>query len=223
MKLTNLMTILRLALLPMLLLICNLHLLAPVSPTQFIYQQDMVDAGEWWRLITHPFVHVSWYHLLLDSTAVLLIWRELPRSSFMEKSFIACWCAAGGLLGALLFSPLVHQTGYCGLSGMGHGMMFYLGLCWLFYSPADESTARFTSPAFYGGLTLVALGGLKGLYEAISGKVVFASFHHGSIGVPIVEAHLGGIISGGICFSMVHLFTLAKKRNWFSGAPVQEF
>src|SRR6476659_2296856 len=34
-----------------------------------VFQPVAVRSGEWWRVLTHPFVHVTWYHLLLDATA----------------------------------------------------------------------------------------------------------------------------------------------------------
>ena len=31
-----------------------------------------VGGGQWWRLLTHPFVHVSAWHLLLDASIYIL-------------------------------------------------------------------------------------------------------------------------------------------------------
>ena len=47
--------------------ICNLHLLLGRDPTSLIFDTARVADGQCWRIVTHPFVHVSWYHLLLDS------------------------------------------------------------------------------------------------------------------------------------------------------------
>src|SRR6478735_2634518 len=42
-----------------------------------MFRPDAVAAGEWWRLLTHPFVHVTWYHLLLDASAFFLLYHGL--------------------------------------------------------------------------------------------------------------------------------------------------
>ena len=42
---------------------------------------EPVYAGEWWRVFTHPFVHLTWYHLLLDGTAYLALYHSLLESA----------------------------------------------------------------------------------------------------------------------------------------------
>src|SRR5262245_14825231 len=39
-----------------------------------MFQSAAVAHGQWWRLFTHPFVHVTWYHLLLDGTAFFTLY-----------------------------------------------------------------------------------------------------------------------------------------------------
>jgi membrane associated rhomboid family serine protease len=47
-------------------------MLAGVSPSLFAYFPGAVQQGEWWRVLTHPFVHVSWYHLRLCVAAFFM-------------------------------------------------------------------------------------------------------------------------------------------------------
>src|SRR5687768_12103865 len=59
-----------------------------------------VAHGEWWRILTHPFVHVSWYHLLLDGSAFLMLYAELAHWTTQRRlSAIGC-CGAGSLVAA---------------------------------------------------------------------------------------------------------------------------
>ena len=47
------------------------------------FRPSAVGDGEWWRLLTHPFIHVSWYHLFLDGVAFFILYRGLEeRSAF---------------------------------------------------------------------------------------------------------------------------------------------
>ena len=200
----------------------NLHLFLPTSPALFIYQHDKVALGEWWRLITHPFVHVSWYHLLLDSAAVLLLLNEIPKASSIGKLLIAFCCGAGSLTGAIVFSPLLEHTGYCGLSGVAHGLMFFLGLSWLKMATPKSSGSKGNTSYLIGGITLLVLSGMKSLYETVSGKVVFSTLHPGEIGIPIVEAHLGGVIGGAIAYLLLQLMQLTQKTLLLSAATHQE-
>ena len=61
----------------LLLGLLNLPLLAGHSTAALAFQVDAVAGGEWWRILTHPFVHVSWYHLLLDGAAFLILYANL--------------------------------------------------------------------------------------------------------------------------------------------------
>src|SRR5436309_13300085 len=51
------------------LILFNLPVLADSFFHSLTFQSDAVRNGQWWRLFTHPFVHLIWYHLLLDGTA----------------------------------------------------------------------------------------------------------------------------------------------------------
>jgi len=63
--------------LAVLLLLANGHLWGLRYAEWLIFLPDAVAAGEWWRAITHPFVHASWWHLALDGIAFALAYRGL--------------------------------------------------------------------------------------------------------------------------------------------------
>lgn len=186
-----------------LLITCNLHLLQGSPPSGLIYSNQQVAAGEWWRILTHPFVHVSGYHLLLDGAAVMLLWSELKMYSTTIRLYAAAICAISSLVAAVWLSPYLAQSGYCGLSGMAHGLMLFLGLVWLF-SPSQGGMPDFVGNSVkIGGGLLVLLSGGKALYEVVTGNVLFNSYHLGELGIPIVHAHLGGALGGLLCWLLI--------------------
>lgn len=190
-------------------LLSNLHLLTGVQPTSFLFETSSVLKGEWWRIFTHPFVHVSWYHLILDSAAILLLWRELYHLSRLEKLLVSLACGAMSLIFAICFSPHIHQYGLCGFSGVAHGLTVFLGWSWLCAAMRDNPAHRRWLTA--AGLTLTLATIIKSILEMISGSVVFSSLHIGELGIPIVEAHLGGVAGGCLAFC---LFYLSNRKSF---------
>lgn len=182
------------------LMICNVHLFHNTSPSSLIYKNELVAAGEWWRIITHLFVHVSWYHLILDALAVGFLWQEIDLKSSTQKILVALTCGGTSLLGSIWFSPYIEQVGYCGLSGVAHGLMFFLGLLWIYWALQEKRKIDSQLAGFGGGVLLLLLSGAKSVVEIVSGSVLFSELHMGDLGVPIVEAHLGGVIGGAVAF-----------------------
>lgn len=172
---------------------CNLHLFRGVAPSALIYSHDAVMAGQWYRILTHSLVHVSWYHLLLDGscTVVLLRTMDIPAP---VKIGAALFCQLSSLLFSVLFSPLIRLTGFCGLSGIGHGLMFMAGILWLFPKKQEQPGGR--GARIFGGLfCLLSLA--KSFAELYTGDLFLLSSHQGYLGTPIIHAHAGGVIGGG--------------------------
>ena len=189
-----------------LLLICNLPLFHGSVSSTLIFKREMVAAGEWWRIITHLFVHVSWYHLLLDGAAVALLWREIYAGSLVKKIFVATICGASSLAAAVWFSPYIEQSGYCGLSGLAHGLMFFLGLSWIKQAFSGKLQGYgVDSRQLTAGIILASISGVKSIIEVITGSVLFSQLHMGDLGQPIVEAHLGGVMGGLVAFMILML------------------
>ena len=63
-----------------------------------LFLPDAVRAGEWWRVLTHPFVHVTWYHLLLDGAAFFLLYNELQTEPVLRRAGYLFASGAGSLL-----------------------------------------------------------------------------------------------------------------------------
>jgi rhomboid family GlyGly-CTERM serine protease len=175
----------------LLIALFNLPLLTGGFSTQFIYHLDAVNGGEWWRVFTYPFVHVSCYHLVLDALAFFLAYAELHHRRFPERLAFVAAASAGSLLAALVASPLITEQGLCGLSGIAHGLTAVVSLEMLRRS--DDPVSRWSSLFCFVGVTG------KSLLELVTGQVLFASWHLGWLGTPIAACHAGGVL-GALMF-----------------------
>ncbi|HTD67814.1 MAG TPA: rhombosortase [Candidatus Limnocylindria bacterium] len=189
-----------------LLAIANAPLLSREWNEQLVFFPDRVANGEWWRIVTHPFVHVSWYHLLLDGAAFLMLFAELRHWSPFAR-LNAVGASAFGSLAAALTSPAVSSIGFCGLSGVAHGLMAITAIEMIRRAGAWEQRAGWCSLA-------VVLG--KAALEAATGNVVLASLHFGLMGVPIAVCHAGGVIGGLVMYG---LRSARDPRSVTSPAP----
>ncbi len=142
-------------------------------------------SGKWWRLFTHPFVHVSWYHLFLDAGAFFLLYTGLEEKSIIRKIIYLVICGGSSWAAAMVFSPLIASVGLCGLSGTAHGLMALSGL---------EMMHKKTH--WWVGLLSFLMVVSKSIYEMIVGEVVFAFMHMGLCGSPLAPCHLGGVVGG---------------------------
>lgn len=89
-----------------------------------VFNRRLISQGEYWRLFSGHFLHTNGYHLLLNLSALLLLWA-LHGNFYHYKNysllftFCALFCSA-----ALYFlSPDIKQ--YVGLSGVLHGIFVF--------------------------------------------------------------------------------------------------
>ena len=167
--------------------VANAPLLAGHCWYALMFQPEAVRAGQWWRLLTHPFVHVTWYHLLLDGAAFFILYHSLLEKSLSRRLA----CILGSTLGSLVaaWSSPTAANGLCGLSGVAHGLMAISALELL---AAHEPY----SPEWPVGLATFAFVVAKAAYEALSGRMLFAFLDFGLLGSPVSVSHAGGIIGG---------------------------
>ncbi|MDP7421585.1 MAG: rhombosortase [bacterium] len=163
-----------------------------VFETMMFLPEKVLD-GQWWRFLTHPFVHVSWYHLLLDGAAFLLLYTQLAEPSRLKRTWYVLTCGAFSLLSAAIALPASNAVGYCGLSGIGHGLMAVCALE-MINSPSNDRTVR------KAGFWCLGLLSAKCLVETVTGTMVFTFAHGSLIGSPIALAHVGGIIGGLVTY-----------------------
>lgn len=172
-----------------LLMILSGPMLFGSSFQSLIFQSAAVKGGEWWRILTHPFVHVTWYHLLLDASAFFLLYNGLIERKTSRRLAYVVAGAAGSLLLSWLASPVIAISGLCGLSGIAHGLMAVSAVEMM----RGQSPA---SPEWRIGASTFALVVGKAAYEAITGHILFGFLYFGLVGDPVAVSHAGGIVGG---------------------------
>ena len=168
------------------LAIVNSPLLGGAWNAPLAFLPERVIHGQWWRVLTHPFVHVSWYHLLLDGAAFFMLYAELREWSSHRRLLAVAASATGSLLAALT-SPVVFANGFGGLSGVAHGLMAI--------SAVEMIRGDRTWERRAGWCALILVIGKAGL-EAATGNVALACLHFGLMGVPVAACHAGGVVGG---------------------------
>ena len=190
----------------------NLPLAVGSVAESMILSPGHVLDGQLWRVFTHPFVHVSWYHLLLDAAAFFMLYMQLAEQSRAKRTLYVVGCGISSLLAAIVVLGRIDSIGYCGLSGIGHGLMAVCALEMIRGASPNKSTKQ------VGVLCLGLLVG-KCLVEAFTGKMVFSFFHTDLIGSPVALAHGGGALGGCVMYmvfnglSFVPSYCSAIKRR----------
>jgi rhomboid family GlyGly-CTERM serine protease len=169
------------------LLALNLPVLFGRGSEPFSFSLEAVHNGQWWRLFSHPFVHVSWYHLLLDGAAFLTLYQSLLDPSWLRRvSFVAA-SAAGSLVTSWAATDL--SAGLCGLSGVAHGLMAVSAIELVANFPSGSSERRVGWISL--GLVLAKAG-----CEALTGQMFLGFLHFGLLGTPVAVSHAGGVLGG---------------------------
>jgi len=195
----------------LILVLLNVSLLRGQVAESFIFHPAAVTEGEWWRWVTHPFVHVTWYHLLLDAGAFLMLYEGLVTHSWKRRIGYVLFGVAGSLLFTWAFSPSFTLMGLCGLSGVAHGLMVVSGLEMLIQPSADTVQKRI-------GLGLVLVVVVKAGWEWVTGQSFMSFMHFGMMGTPLVVCHAGGVVGGLLAFGLFHLKDRGAGRKACSGA-----
>jgi rhomboid family GlyGly-CTERM serine protease len=175
-----------------LIALANTHLLGGALGPSLIFMPDAVVTGEWYRLLSFPFVHVTWYHLLLDAGAFLLLYKEIEDTRLRDRITYLTLCGGLSLAAAWIASPLIDEVGLCGLSGIAHGLMAIAALRMM--QRGDERKM---------GLAMFVVVVLKAMYEALTGTVMFEFLHFGLCGSPVAVSHAGGVLGGILGFYLL--------------------
>lgn len=156
------------------------------------YDHGLIAQGEWWRLLTGSFVHLSAWHLFLNELGIVVLVLLAP-----ERLSPAVWlrrvlCLDLGMA-AGMFWLAPHVQWYVGMSGVIHGL-FVLALGRQVVQQRD----------------LIALGCLvfllgKLAWEMFAGAPVSDEAAIG--GSVVLESHLYGSLSALIYGVVFHSFT----------------
>lgn len=141
------------------------------------YDRTAIAAGQWWRLLTAHFVHLSWRHAVLDLAGLVLLWFLFARD-LDPWAWAAVTLAAAAAIDCGLWLRDPQVTWYLGLSGVLHGVLAAAAFVRL--------RRRDLEGWILAGLLLAKLA-----YEQIHGAMPFA----GDMPV-IVDAHLYGALGG---------------------------
>ena len=184
------------------------------SATQtMIFHPAAVLGGEWWRVFTHPFVHVTWYHLLLDASAFFLLYNGLIETKAARRLIYVVAGAAGSLLLSWVTATAISIHGLCGLSGIAHGLMAISAVEMM--SDRSPRCAEWRIGAFTFALVVG-----KAAYEAVTGDILFGFLYFGLVGEPVAISHAGGIVGG--LLGMLFLSKLGSEKHACNPTRSQE-
>jgi rhomboid family GlyGly-CTERM serine protease len=186
-----------LAVFVLMLILVNLPLLSGGFRESLVFMPERVRMGEWWRVPLHPFVHLSWYHFLLDAGTFLLLYNGLDERSFLRRIGYVAVCGLGSLLLPALAFPVVQTQGLCGLSGVAHGLTAISAIESIKREPQNRRGLL-----CFGAISFELLA-IKSILEVLLGHVLLEPLHFGLVGLPTPASHAGGVLSGALVALML--------------------
>ena len=170
--------------------------------TQFdlSYQRELVEDGQWWRIVSGQLVHNNFAHLF-PNMAALVLCRVLLIAGCSEREFIFNLFCCTLLTGVLIHILLRSYVYYLGISAIVCGMLF-LGAVTLIRARHYWAWAV---------LLILALKLMRDYFspEALAGVAA-------RIGVPVaVEAHFVGVLAGvfTLCLSFALSFRMQPNKQ----------
>lgn len=147
-----------------------------------------LEQGEWWRLISGHWVHLGFFHAVLNASVLILL------TALFGEVFTLVRQGVHALMGMLVIDA--------GLWWLG-GIEWYVGLSGVLHTMAAAAVVRLIIDRHDRLAWLVALFGLsKIIYENNFGAMPFS----GSTDSVVTDAHLFGVLAGMI-------FGLVPDRN----------
>lgn len=146
----------------------------------------LIEAGEWWRLLTPMFLHIGFLHLLTNTLALYYLGITVERL-YGSLRFLVIYVTAGffGALASFLFTPSLSAGASGAIFGL-FGALLYFGTVYrhLFFRTMGMNV-----------ISLIIVNLLFGLL------------------VPGIDnaGHIGGLVGGFLAASVVHL---PKHTAW---------
>lgn len=143
---------------------------------------EILESGQWWRVLTGNFVHLGYPHLFLNLAGLIMITLLLSHALTARQWALTGLISMLGVgFGLLLFDPQL--SWYVGLSGALYGLL--LG------GAIAEFRNHKPIACLIGAYTIG-----KVVWEQLNGAVESSEKITG--GTVIVNAHLYGMIAGGV-------------------------
>ncbi len=167
---------------PLITLVLSAALLLSSEKTQnlLIFDRQLIQQGELWRLVTCNFLHTNWSHLVINCLGLYLIWSlfiHAAKQIWMHAFF--CFPTIITTIFLFFWSPELKL--YVGFSGALHGVIFALAL------------ASLKKQRLLAGIVLLSFS-IKIIYEQIYGAS--ASVSQLIEADVAIDAHLFGALSG---------------------------
>ena len=169
---------------------CLIFQVVDLENTLRFGRKELLEADQWWRIVTGNLVHLGYPHLFLNLAGLLLITILLAHAMTARQWALTGFCSMLGVgFGLLLFDPqLVY---YVGLSGTLYGLL--LG------GAIAEFRNHKLMACLIGAYTIGKI-----VWEQLYGAVDSSEAITG--GTVIVNSHLYGMIAGGV--------TVLVIRGW---------
>lgn len=159
-----------------------------------VYQHQLISQGQLWRLFTGHFLHTNIYHLLLNLTALILLWL-LHGQFYSVRNYSLLFISSALVCSVGLFYYATNVQQYVGLSGVLHGIFIFGAIMDIRHQ--DKT-----------GYLLLTGVWLKIAYEQVYGaSEQVSSLINATIAI---DAHLWGAV-GGLVFSCGYL--LVNKNS----------
>jgi rhomboid family GlyGly-CTERM serine protease len=86
------------------------------------YDRSLISSGEWWRLFTGHFQHLSWEHLILNSIGLVFVWL-LVGDSHTPNQWLSVFIILSFALSIAFLFVYPELKWYVGMSGIIHGLL----------------------------------------------------------------------------------------------------
>lgn len=169
-----------------------------LQPMWLAFERPLIEAGQWWRLLTGQYLHISLAHLLGNLGGLGIAWLLFAEHwRGWRFALVAAVCVLGSNLGMWLLHPYIDY--YVGFSGALYGLIAFGAVKdWLH------------GVRFGMGISIALI--LKVSYEFFVAPVPFLGLSADSL--LAVEAHFYGVLSGLL---MVVLLSWRGRRDAESG------
>gem|GEM_PF-4607753 len=101
---------------------CTVFQVTGLQPALRYGRAEILESGQWWRVLTGNLVHLGYPHLLLNLAGLIMITLLLAHAlSVRQWAFTGLISMLGVSFGLLIFDP--HLIWYVGLSGALYGLL----------------------------------------------------------------------------------------------------